>query len=297
MSKGTKIPVGNGKFCHSGPECRIHGARWRVNSMLVVENTKELVPNFDERVAALDEGFTQEICNHSSSSFKHISELGKKALIPGQSARYCEEHEAYHAYANQNSPHKVAVNKLQNSVSRAVEDGTISQEESSELRSRIGKFIGTTLRPKFNADKEHMQALQRQYQRDPQSRDAKDARDERRIKKAKEQGHVPYLLKPREIPELRVPVGDVPDSLMLEFWKCGRKKRYDSVDIAQSKAKETVSGEEEMTPYSCSYCDKHHIGHGDGSDPDSVQLERARALWVKVPSKSNMFAFAKGLID
>jgi hypothetical protein len=296
MSSRTKIPVGNGKFCHSGPECRIHGARWRVNNLLVVENTTELAANFDERVAALDEGFAQEICNHGKS-FKHLSELGKKALYPGQSARYCEEHEAYHAYANQNSPHKVAVNKLQDSITRAVKDGVISQEESSELRSRIGKFIGTTIRPKFNDDKEHMQTLQRQYQRDPNSGSAKDARDERRNQKAKAQGHTPYLLKPRDIPELRVPVEKVPDSLMLEFWKCGRKKRYDSVDIAKAKAQEVVSDEEEMTPYSCSYCDKHHIGHGDGSDPDEVQLERARSLWVKVPSKSNMFAFAKGLIN
>jgi hypothetical protein len=296
MSSHAKIPVGNGKFCHSGPECRIHGARWRVNNLLVVENTKELAANFDERVAALDEGFAQEICNHGKS-FKNLSELGKKALYPGQSARYCEEHEAYHAYANQNSPHKVAVNKLQDSITRAVKDGVISQEESSELRSRIGKFIGTTIRPKFNDDKERMQALQRRYQRDPNSGSAKDARDERRIQKAKDQGHTPYLLKPREIPELHVPVGSVPDSLMLEFWKCGRKKRYDSVDIAKAKAQEVVSDEEEMTPYSCSYCDKHHIGHGDGSDPDEVQLERARSLWVKVPSKSNMFAFSKGLIN
>lgn len=296
MSSHTKIPVGNGKFCHSGPECRIHGSRWRVNNLLVVEDTKELAENFDERVAAIDEGFAQEICNHGST-FKHISELGKKALYPGQSARYCDEHEAYHAYVNKNSPHKVAVNKLQDSITRAVKDGSISQEESSELRGRIGKFIGSTIRPEVEADKEHMQKLQRQYQRDPRSGAAKDARDERRIKKAKEQGHVPRLLKPREIPELRVPVATVPDALMLEFWKCGRKKRYDSVNIAQAKAQEVVSGEEDMTPYSCSYCNKHHIGHGDGSDPDDVQLERARALWVKVPEKSNMFAFAKGLIN
>lgn len=178
-------------------------------------------------------------------------------------------------------------------VAAAHKEGLISTEEANAVRGEIKKHQDVTIKEAYRDDRKTLRNMQIDYSHQEESAGALLVREEaaeiaRRLafKPVKE----PVEYSPPKIDEAKVS-----DETVLEYWQCGRKTQFDTVEVGQK----TINSQKEtetMSVYQCGHCPKFHIGHGFGRDSVASQLVRAREHWMKFPEKSNMFAFAKGLI-
>lgn len=301
MSSHTKIPVGNGKFCYSGPTCRMHGGLWKEAEKATKVSAGD-VATFSELSVTLDEmnQITAEHFNkavHSSPTVKSLAVLGESALMPGQAARNCLEHDGQHVY-----PTTVfdATNKLTGllftKIADSVEAGVLSVENAKTLRSRLGsESHNYDYKNEYKQDRKNLRTLQTEFSASEEAEAALLERKRHRIEARLKQQPIRTAAE-REQPTLLVDQSTVSDAHMLEYWRCGRKRKFETVSAGDAMI-DQLGERETMSVYACEYCSQQHIGHGFGRDPLGSQFERAREHWNKYPEKSNSFAFAKGLIN
>jgi hypothetical protein len=301
MSSRTKIPVGNGKYCYSGPECRIHGELWKQteNTTKVSQgNTatfSELLVSLDKMNQVTTEHFNQAV--HSYPAVKNIAELGESALMPGQAARTCSEHKGYHVYPTTvfDDTNKF-IGQSFAQIASSVEAGVLSTDDAKILRKRLGpESHNYDYKTDYKQDRKNLRTLQSEFANLEEAEAALLERKRHRIEERLKQQPIKTATE-REQPALLVDQSAVSDSHMLEYWRCGRKRKFETVDAGDAMI-DQLGERETMSVYACEYCSQQHIGHGFGRDPLGSQFERAREHWNKYPEKSNPFAFTKGLTD
>jgi hypothetical protein len=234
---------------------------------------------------------------HSSRVVKHISELGDSALMPGQGARTCTEHGGHHVFPTDIfNKTNTLTRDVFHKIDEALEAGSLSPEEAKLLRSRLGPESQTyDYKQEYKQDKKNLRALQTEFAESEEAEAALLERQRHRIEERLKQEQV-RTASPKEQPPLLIEESKVKDATILEYWQCGRKRQFDTVNDGNQMIDE-LGKREEMSVYQCGHCPKYHIGHGFGKDSVESQLERAREHWNKYAEKSNPFAFAKGLTD
>lgn len=87
-----------------------------------------------------------------------------------------------------------------------------------------------------------------------------------------------------------IPVDHVPEDLLVEYNKCGRKTRYESVSEAH-KVMEKQGVQDSKVCYKCRYCDGYHFGsQGSSSSIRRKKQVRNGAYWYRLnPNKANQF--------
>jgi hypothetical protein len=288
-----RIPVGDGKFCYSGPNCRDHGGKTAKNestSQTYQQRFSEVIKN---HLIKSKPKLTKAICE-SSNSVKNLSDLGDQALLTGLAANECKEHDEYHVYSIQKMHTLVNTfrHPLMEAINEEVKTGKITQVEANVLRSDIKEQLIELNATTISYDRHIMRRFQKDFASSGLAEEAKKAReleaDEARARSIR----VPKPVVPYSPPILQA--SEVDDKAMLTYWQCGRKTRYDSPE--KGLAVIAKNGEETtMSAYKCSHCPEYHIGHGSGKEPVEGQLVRARIHWDTYTEKANKFTLENNL--
>jgi hypothetical protein len=290
MSKTSypRSPVGDGKFCYSGPNCRRHGGLQNAGSL--VEGKEDFISSFASRLAGCKTSYFEAVEN--SRFVKSLSELKGKALLKGFLAHQCAEHDGYHVYKSDDALLRTGTRQLFLDVSTEVQKGSLSLVDANKLRAELVAYSRENLEPHRVADKAMMDRLQLRYSHESPDRNAVNAREQQLVTARLQQGITE--VKVPVVHDLLYPVENVGDEMLLEYYQCGRKQGFGNISIAEEKIVE--QNDPGLSAYTCRHCPKTHIGHGGGLISEQEQLVSAKRHWITFPEKSNMFAFAKSLI-
>lgn len=293
-----RVAVGGGKFCYSGPDCRMHGedANPTLNKVASKNNvvTASSVAVISETIQNIAASVQDSICV-SSFDLKDISELQENSLMLHVAVNKCEIHNVCHVYkvktaeATIKTLHK-PVYKL---ISLLQKDNLLSTEDAALLRSSILVNMENLKLKIVDADTYFLTEYQKSIVGSPLHDLA--------IKELAS-GTNNAIAKSIYNPDLRnhylvvqIPAEQVSEELLLEYWKCGRKKRHNSVENARkSMPSQFASGE--VQAYECPYCEKFHVGHGGGDFSLKAQLSKSREHWSANPEKANLFSSWKHLM-
>lgn len=292
----SRYPVGNGKFCYSGSECKIHG--WKQSEVYrnSVSALQETIQNLEDQI------------HTDSLNIQHPAELGVNALLTGYGASWCQEHNCYHVYSS--SELYMEVTKTNNSLVQKVVNVILESQiprKSETFRQwveEVRTMFSSSLTEIAKRDKVTMQELQEKFRTDPDIdpevlMDAFEARKEQRYQaRLKSDPSLRVKEKVSSIP-LRPTTFGVSDKMLLRYWQCGRKRGFN----AESDATHFVGVQKEvaLNAYHCKHCSQWHVGHGDGSSSAEAQVVRARNHWESNPVKVNRFVLANpeyfGLVE
>ena len=290
MSSFSKISLGNGKFCYSGPHCRQHGVI-DPSTITTLSQFKKLI---EERTQDSYVAFRKYVCENSKD-VTDLAELGKDAFDSKYAAHKCEEHGVYHYYEVQPASvflRAFGLGAVQDVVPQ-MKERVFNKEESLQVRAIASEAYKISSQLTFRADKGVLYGFQRKMHNTEMGQQAYQERLVRSAEARESSIWTPKEAVPYE--PVKIAAADVDDKVMLEYWQCGRKKVYDTFEKADAFIKKTNEANP-MTAYVCSHCGQYHTGHGGGGYPVEEQLVRAREHWDSVSEKSNIFAFAKGLI-
>lgn len=289
MSAKSRIPLGNGKFCYSGPNCRVHN---------IYQNVLERYPKEEEN--AYQE--TLDSIHEDSRDIETLADLGKDALLKGIRVHWCEEHNIYHAYTS----FKINLIGQEFTRSKAREVGNLYGEKGNQNKAGVQAAIETLKKLQKGGllaalQKEDLNSYKTLYSNylEDDSIDSEDRMDaiaeaERQYIEARN-ASLGSSFNPKVIEGLKVLSSSVKDDTVLKYWQCGRKRSFSAVNEANdfvSKNKDF-----ELNPYSCSHCDGYHVGHGDGTTPVVEQVAKGREHWNAHPEKSNKFAASLNLFS
>jgi hypothetical protein len=230
--------------------------------------------------------------HHSSENITDLSELGDKALLKGYGARECAQHGVIHVYRLEHARASFSVPK------KILQDvGYTDRKLKRALRAWIAAQDCLFNHGQYTEDKAFMRSLQEEYR----ERISDPVEFVPKVKKKKVRNtasklkHKPVIQKQRADP--KIDPNDVPDELILEFGKCGRKIAYETEEQGLVAVKNLNRNQKELLVlYPCEYCKKYHAGHGDGNSPIQDRLQLARKWWRVRPHKANAFAARKGLL-
>lgn len=289
MAKHPRYPVGDGKYCYSGPDCKLHG--WRTPQLV-----KETTEASKKAVAAY-----LDYIHENSKNVSSAEELGETALFKGLGAYYCEEHHTYHVYsleaANSTNVRLHISDAIQPQITAILNS---SIERKSPVLKDWSEDVRKTARAELSGlmkqNRSNMVALQAEFRSNPSDPevllDAIAARAEQ-YEQDRERSGVYRVPKPKgPVVPLR-PEPNVNDSQLLKYWQCGRKRAFNSSESVNAFL--GSQSDHELNAYHCRHCSQWHMGHGTGNSPVDEQLERARVHWVRYPDKVNQFVIAEGL--
>lgn len=291
MTKNKRIAVGHGKYCYSGPDCRIHGNQAQTSS----QQPTSLPTNLTE---FSPEDFTRQVAQtHKEMICKFpvvptFESLKSDAFEKKQNVHYCEEHNGYHVYPHDESPHKNLLKLLHKTVGQAAADGTTPPERIAELRETVNRINSKTLHPEYAKDFNITNKLRSAYEQTAEGKEQFIQRlsgaSNKLIQKKPE--------KPLSKAMPKFPSSKLSEEQLLEFWVCGRKTQYDTPQAASKKFQEYQVADG-MT-YQCERCHKYHAAHRQqGTETrDSRRIKIAEMFWNKYPEKADRYAFKKGLI-
>jgi hypothetical protein len=323
----TPIALGNGRFCYSGPNCRKHSVRTSVsysspqeefNSKLDALNftatesrlAEDLEESFDDNL----DSFRNFVCTESTS-LSSLEELGENSFSKGMGATWCEEHNAYHVFDLNVMNRKIV--QLRGDDHRLVTDALLDQETSDIYRNKIQDFYTKNLASVLQDGKKTLSDFRGSISGTDLARVAEKARHEERMAakgipfdqtstpkqtKPDDQKRQMFLDKRKHQIEAKkkrvlVPPEKVDKKLLLEYYVCSRKQKHASTEAAHNAMIRNHNKELALfSAYPCEYCGQVHIGHTPKAQNTHATLMHAKKHWAENPDKSNIFAFAKGLI-
>lgn len=288
-----RIPVGDGKFCYSGPNCRDHGGKSATNILEPKTYQQRFLEVTKEHLAKSKPKLTKAICE-SSNSVKSLLDLGDQALLTGLAANKCQEHDEYHIYSIQkiNALANTFRVPLMEAIASDAKSGKITQDEATLLRNDVKDQLNELHATTIAYDRDTIRRFQRYFASSDLAEEAKKAREAEAEESRRRSIRVPKEVVPYAPPILQA--SEVDDKAMITYWQCGRKTRYESPE--EGLAVIAKNGEETtMSAYKCSHCPEYHIGHGSGKEPVEAQLVRARTHWNEYPEKSNKFTLENNL--
>lgn len=283
----SRYPVGDGKFCYSGPECKLHG--WKQSE--VYQNS---VSSLQQTMQTLENQVHVDSLN-----IQNPVELGAEALLTGYGASWCEEHNCYHVYSSADLYMEAnkTINRLVQSVMGVILESKVPRKSEffKEWFKEIRTMFNTPLTMLAKRDKTTMQELQEKFRTDPNIdpeilMDAFEARKEQRHQaRLKSDPSLRVREKVSSIP-LKPTTFGVSNKMLLRYWQCGRKRGFNAKNDATNFI--GVQKEVALNAYHCKHCSQWHVGHGDGSSSAEVQVARARNHWEANPIKVNRFVLA-----
>lgn len=288
MREDRKRPVGGGRYCYSGPNCRIHG----ISTSPIVNTTNlahDLLNGSPEKFVTAATSYQQEIlCQFPV--VKDFNELLGDAFEKELQARYCEAHDGYHVYHKSQSPTKTIAEQLHSQVSQS----NVENPEAFHTSIKRLGFIKA-----FHEDKETAAQLRSSYGKTTEGQAYLEARN-LGFNKPKDAALTRMIEERRKHlsggSEPRLPAEKLTDEQALEFWECGRKTPYSTPEEALERfqAHQTAEG----TAYKCEQCQQYHAAHLRTSPPSSTnrKIKAAKMYWNRKPEKANLYAFRKGLI-
>lgn len=277
-----RVPVGNGSYCYAGPACKIHSA---ASAAYHIQKMNEAN---DESVKTF-----QRLVKEEGQFVLALEDLGDEALLRGRAAYYSEKDKGFYVYNS--SDINVAVveilRKPLKDFNQAVADGIFPKDQANDTRN---KLLAISKTPGYK----NLQNVNRKTLIDFQnSFDASEDAIEKRNKQ-RELARSLSIRQPKVVYDrpVMVPESKIDDATMLEYWRCGRKTKFEDT-AAGTKMIQELNETETMSTYTCDYCPKVHIGHGFGKGPEDEALVKARAHWTENAEKANLFAFAKGWLN
>jgi hypothetical protein len=279
-----RVAVGNGSYCYAGPECKLHGTAASANPVEKMKQANET--SLAKYIQSAKE---------NGMFVKSLKDAGDEAFQADRAAYYSEEDKGFYVYVTTpalQAGEKV-IQQIYGDFNESVKNGRYPAEKVTETRKELSALKKEALyRDVYKKNRQAITAFQETLTGEDRLRSEEIRREVRArardlsTRKPKEKYNRPVM----------VPENKIDDATMLEYWRCGRKTKFESAkygnDMIQSM-KETDT----MSTYQCGYCPKYHIGHGFGVGPEAEALVKAREHWTINAEKANLFAFAKGLID
>lgn len=285
----TKIPVGDGSFCYTGPSCKVHGARWEAYRLVEDADTTSLQNTLPQRLQALKDVANYELCEAALATNKEQDKLGSVLFQKGVALSYCELHQAYHAFTRAPLEKKYSdlITQLHKTTELARKSEDISLEDAVKIHEDVNVYAGKYVRSIISGGYQemktvkniHMESLREKERRGLATKPTRQDLPEE-IKSSKT-----VLVNPDTVDKM----------VLIEYWRCGRKARHAQLDSAKKAAEELSHGTGSV--YRCPYCRQYHVGHGDGqkSQKDDI-AKKARRHWRTNPARANLFAFSKGML-
>lgn len=295
-----RVAVGNGSYCYAGPDCKLHGKAANIKTESSDLSTESSPVQSDEwsrqefasKLEACNKAYDEAV--KASKFVENLSDLKGNALMKGYLARESDDGTGYHVYKADASLLATGTKVLYQEIASAAADGVLAPKKANDLRKELSEYSNQVLRPQAAEDKKLMEKLQNRYIKEGANQGAIHNRQQQLASARIRQG-LPAVLDKDTVTPALYPVTELSNKQLLEYYQCGRKKSFNSEQEAQYSI--SVVGDPSLQSYKCSHCDKTHTGHGGGQNSEEEQLLSAARHWDKFPEKSNMFAFAKGLIN
>lgn len=272
------IPLGNGKFCYSGPTCKLHsslqpGLIENKTSIIVVEDMLK------DAISAFKKQEQEWVCSQKVS-IPSLENYQKRLLDWGSAARWCDEHNVYHVYNILEFKNGIYANGRKEITGELV---NLLKANNLPLKD-LGLFSHYVSAKLYNQSPSIVDDLKQLREINPENYDAFKERidKERKIYQSNPVGQYPKLKKNKV--SLILDENKIPDAVMLEFWKCYRKKKFSSQQEAETN-KQMIDNT--AHPYLCNYCDSYHLGHGDGKGSEEATIKKARRMWNQFPTEAN----------
>lgn len=100
----------------------------------------------------------------------------------------------------------------------------------------------------------------------------------------------------RPTDEYIIPISQLPEALLLEFWECGRKKGHPSIEKAEKALRQTLKKTErnDLSVYQCRHCNLYHFGHsgkrqGRKVGFNATRRRSARDYYMQNSVRANKF--------
>jgi hypothetical protein len=212
------------------------------------------------------------ICKHSTS-VSSLSELEREIFEAGVSSYNCPKHKQFHVYVWRELTQFANTDRdrLYSLIASEHKKGKLTRKQAGALTQRIQNYVSLEIIA------EGKRAIDAQRKLLPLSNNS--------IRKS-----LGAIRNPK------ISSDKVEDSTILEYWRCGRKVKHDTLRIAKLALKQ-LNNRKGMKPYLCNYCGNYHVGHGGGKSALNLQLKHGRKHWDSRPDVADRFALSKGLIS
>lgn len=273
------IPLGDGKFCYSGPTCKIHSSS---NNVPVENKASQNIAEtlLQGKLTVFKQEEQEWLCSQPVSL---PSLEGKQSLLldHGSAARWCKLHNTYHVY-NVMSLTNTVIRKTRVALSQELLNTLREQQLPLTDLDMLNHYISAKIYhepPGVVDDLNQLRNLNPEHYDKVKERLAEE---KKRYQSAPQGGS--YEPQPKIKEQLLLPENAIPDKIIYEFWTCSRKRKYGSQEEANT-AKTVIDGTTHV--YLCKNCSHYHLGHGDGKGSVQATIKKARHMWHRFPEKAN----------
>lgn len=274
-----RVLISKGKYCYSGPNCKRHGTQHVLEKISkpkvssIDEYVKQLIP-LTKRLEVIEQ---QYVCSNPLTSRldDKISDIVRSSSL----VRWCGKHDGYHVYPKKgyNKVYLQISTEIVTAAKKVLTKQGRSFKELNTLHLYGVAYYLSNVENNPNIDAEFLSASY------PEEVEAFE-----QVRWSQQERGGVHPREPVKEVEQTVPASNVSDDVLLQYWKCGRKRMFGS----QENAVLATLSEKTTNSYKCDFCDGYHNGHGDGTTPISVQLVSARKHWNQNPSKVEQFVRA-----
>jgi hypothetical protein len=284
MTKFSRIPVGNGSYCYSGPNCSLHGAKPTVNLDETKDQTalRHIQDSIRDNIEDAQKTEQKFLCK-SDQNAEDMQEIYQGLVHSRRSARWCPEHKTNHIYTIRTFAHQMKSTNSKNLnilVLNTLKSLNVDLKGMSVMLEYARNYEQTLRTQSMKHDQENLRSI------DPEFYD-KVTGYHNLMKQTMKNGEVFRSDKDKYDKPLMLSQEKISDEQMLHYWQCGRKVKHPTFEKAETH--QIMVNDTGMGAYKCPHCGNYHNGHGDGQTKREVQIEKAREHWTENPEKANSY--------